>query len=74
MTRAKAQRRWRGIVLSGAGARGAYEAGVLSVLLLYLKGADRPRLVMGTSAGALNAAMLARNSTGASTGPPGLLL
>ena len=48
-----------GIVLSGAGARGAYEAGALSVLLPYLKGADRPRMVMGTSAGALNAAMLA---------------
>ena len=48
-----------GIVLSGAGARGAYEAGVLSVLLPLLKGADAPRIVVGTSAGALNAAMLA---------------
>jgi NTE family protein len=47
------------IVLSGAGARGAYEAGALSVLLLYLKGDDRPRLVLGTSVGALNAAILA---------------
>lgn len=48
-----------GIVLSGAGARGAYEAGALSVLLPLLEGPDRPRIVVGTSAGALNAAMLA---------------
>jgi len=46
------------IVLSGAGARGAYEAGALSVLLPFLKGDDLPRVVLGTSAGALNAAML----------------
>jgi NTE family protein len=47
------------IVLSGAGARGAYEAGALSVLLPFLRGDDRPRIVLGTSVGALNAAMLA---------------
>jgi NTE family protein len=47
------------IVLSGAGARGAYEAGALSVLLPLLRGDDCPRIVLGTSAGALNAAMLA---------------
>jgi NTE family protein len=47
------------IVLSGAGARGAYEAGALSVLLPLLEGSDRPRIIVGTSAGALNAAMLA---------------
>jgi NTE family protein len=46
------------IVLSGAGARGAYEAGALSVLLPRLTGDDRPRMVLGTSSGALNAAML----------------
>ena len=46
------------IVLSGAGARGAYEAGALSVLLPELTGDDRPLVVLGTSAGALNAAML----------------
>jgi NTE family protein len=45
-------------VLSGAGARGAYEAGALSVFLPLLLGDDRPRLVLGASAGALNAAML----------------
>jgi len=47
------------IVLAGAGSRGAYEAGVLSVLLPLLKGRDTPRIILGTSAGALNAAMLA---------------
>ncbi len=47
------------IVLSGAGARGAYEAGALSVLLPFLKDDDCPRIVVGTSVGALNAAMLA---------------
>ena len=47
------------IVLAGAGARGAYEAGALSVLLPLLQGDDHPRLVLGTSAGALNTAMLA---------------
>jgi NTE family protein len=47
------------VVLSGGGARGAYEAGVLSVLLPLMEDVDRPRIVLGTSAGALNAAMLA---------------
>jgi len=47
------------LVLSGAGARGAYEAGALSVLLPLLTGHDRPRIIVGTSVGALNAAMLA---------------
>ncbi len=46
------------IVLSGAGARGAYEAGALSVLLPYLTGNDRPRMLLGTSSGALNVAIL----------------
>jgi NTE family protein len=47
------------IVLSGAGARGAYEAGALSVLLPFLKDDDCPCMVLGTSAGALNTAMVA---------------
>ncbi|MGA8726193.1 MAG: patatin-like phospholipase family protein [Acidimicrobiales bacterium] len=47
------------IVLSGAGSRGAYEAGALSVLLPLLTGNDTPRIILGTSVGALNAAMLA---------------
>jgi NTE family protein len=46
--------------LAGGGARGAYEAGALSVLLPALeRRGQRPRLVVGTSAGALNAAFLA---------------
>lgn len=41
-------------VLAGAAARGAYEAGALSVILPAL-GASQPRLYVGTSAGAINA-------------------
>jgi NTE family protein len=45
-----------GLVLSGGGARGAYEAGAMSVLLpLLTKRGERPGLVLGTSIGALNA-------------------
>jgi NTE family protein len=48
------------IVLAGGGARGAYEAGALSVLVPALeRRGQRPRLVVGTSVGALNAAFLA---------------
>ena len=48
------------LVLSGGGARGAYEAGVVSVLLpaLELRG-ERPSMLVGTSVGAINAAYLA---------------
>jgi NTE family protein len=49
-----------GLVLSGGGARGAYEAGVLSVLVPVLEArGERPRIIVGTSVGALNAAYLA---------------
>jgi NTE family protein len=48
------------LVLAGGGARGAYEFGVLSVLLPALeKRGERPTIVVGTSVGALNAAFLA---------------
>ena len=44
------------VVLAGGGARGAYEAGVLSVLLPALEaGGMRPDVFVGTSAGAINA-------------------
>jgi NTE family protein len=48
------------VVIAGAGARGAYEAGVLSVLLPRLAAAGvRPRVFVGTSVGAMNATLLA---------------
>ena len=48
------------VVLGGGGARGAYEAGALSVLLPELeRRGQRPTLFVGTSAGALNTALLA---------------
>lgn len=49
-----------GLVLAGGGARGAYELGALSVLLPALDArGERPRVIVGTSVGALNAAFLA---------------
>ncbi len=49
-----------GLVLAGGGARGAYEVGVLSVLLPYLEArGERPGIIVGTSIGALNGAYLA---------------
>jgi NTE family protein len=51
------------IVLAGGGARGAYEAGALSVLLPELDARGmRPDIVLGTSVGALNAAFVAANA------------
>jgi NTE family protein len=48
------------LVLAGGGARGAYEAGALSVLLPALEArGERPVIVVGTSVGALNAAFVA---------------
>ncbi|WP_205696083.1 patatin-like phospholipase family protein [Conexibacter sp. SYSU D00693] len=47
------------IVLPGGGARGAYEAGALSVLLPELEArGERPTIFCGTSVGAINAALL----------------
>ncbi len=48
------------MVLAGAVARGAYEAGVASVLLPTLEArGERPTVFIGTSSGAINAAFLA---------------
>jgi hypothetical protein len=48
------------IVAAGAGARGAFEAGALSVLVPWLaKQQLRPTVFVGTSAGSINASLLA---------------
>ena len=64
-----------GLVLSGGGARGAYEAGVMSVLLPELeRRGERPGVILGTSVGAINAAYLAANAhLDAETAVEGLL-
>ncbi|MGH2867665.1 MAG: patatin-like phospholipase family protein [Solirubrobacteraceae bacterium] len=53
-----------GLILSGGGARGAYEIGVLSELLPWLEReySQRPDVIVGTSVGALNAAYIAANA------------
>ncbi|MBE2318915.1 patatin-like phospholipase family protein [Solirubrobacter sp. CPCC 204708] len=49
-----------GLVLPGGGARGAYEAGALSVLLPALEArGERVEVVCGTSVGGINAAVVA---------------
>jgi NTE family protein len=49
-----------GLVIAGAGARGAYEMGALSVILPWLRRrGEAPRVVVGTSAGAINAVLVA---------------
>ncbi len=48
-----------GLVLAGGGARGAYEVGALSELLPRLDAEERPRVIVGTSVGAINAAYIA---------------
>jgi NTE family protein len=54
------------IVVGGAGARGAYEAGALSVLVPRLRTAGcEPRVYVGTSAGAITVTLF-----GASTHLP----
>ena len=49
-------------MLAGGGARGAYEMGALSVLLPALDERERPRIIVGTSVGAINTAYLAAHA------------
>lgn len=52
-----------GLVLAGGGARGAYAAGALSVLLPELeRRGQRPTVIVGTSTGAINAALVAASA------------
>ncbi len=51
-----------GLVLAGGGARGAYEMGALAELLPELDEQQRPDILVGTSAGAINTAWLAANA------------
>lgn len=64
-----------GLVIAGAGARGAYEAGALAELLPRLEEAERrPRVLVGTSAGSINAAYVAAKlNLGAKKATQGLL-
>ncbi len=53
-----------GLILSGGGARAAYQVGVLAAMARLLpRGAPSPfRVICGTSAGAINASILAANA------------
>ncbi|MBI3785437.1 MAG: patatin-like phospholipase family protein [Deltaproteobacteria bacterium] len=48
-----------GLVLSGGGARGAFQVGVYERLLRDARFADGPTVLSGTSAGAINSALIA---------------
>ena len=48
-----------GLVLSGGGARGAFQVGVYERLLSDARFADGPAVISGTSAGGINAALIA---------------
>ena len=51
------------LVMSGGGARGPYEVGVLSALMPELeRRGEKPSIVVGTSVGAFNAAFVAANA------------
>jgi len=52
-----------GLVLSGGGARGAFQVGVYERLLRDPRFADGPSVLSGTSAGAINAALIAAGRT-----------
>jgi predicted acylesterase/phospholipase RssA len=53
------RRRTLGLVLSGGGARGAFQVGAYERLLEDPRFADGPAIISGTSAGGINAALIA---------------
>ena len=53
------RRQTLGLVLSGGGARGAFHVGVYERLLADPRFAAGPAVLSGTSAGAINAALIA---------------
>src|SRR5262245_29697751 len=55
----RSERRTPGLVLSGGGARGAFQVGVYERLLEDARFAGGPVVVSGTSAGGINAALIA---------------
>ena len=55
----RSRRRKLGLVLSGGGARGAFQVGVYERLLRHPRFADGPAVLSGTSAGAINSALIA---------------
>ena len=59
----RARERTLGLVLSGGGARGAFQVGVYERLLRDPRFADGPVVLSGTSAGAINAALIAAGRT-----------
>ncbi len=62
--RANGRRRGKlGLVLSGGGARGAFQVGVYERLLRDARFADGPVVLSGTSAGAINGALIAAGKT-----------
>ena len=66
MKRARTQARRSGklgMVLSGGGARGAFQVGVYERLLRDPRFADGPAVLSGTSAGAINSALIAAGKT-----------
>jgi predicted acylesterase/phospholipase RssA len=52
-----------GLVLSGGGARGAFQVGVYEALLEDRRFAAGPRVLSGTSAGAINSSLIAAGKT-----------
>ena len=60
---ASGKKRKTGLVLTGGGARAAYQVGVLKAVCRFLPAAHNPfQIISGTSAGAINAATLAINA------------